>query len=377
MLTLARTDPSLIGRWWWTVDRWQLTALALLVAFGALLVTAASPPVAQHYDYSPYHFVLRHLVFLVPALGAMLAISLLSARGVRRLAVVMFLGALTLVAATLIIGYEVKGASRWLRLAGMSLQPSEFLKPAFVVVTAWLLSLAPERVARGKPTAGLGVAALLLALVVALLVSQPDMGMTFVVCSVWAAQYFIAGMPVIAVLVVVVLGIGGMIAGYLTLPHVQSRIDRFIDPSSGDSYQIERSLQAFRHGGVTGTGPGQGEVKFVLPDAHADFAFAVAGEEFGLIATLFVVLLFAFIFLRGCSRASEGQDLFALLAASGLLIQFGLQALIHMASTLHLMPTKGMTLPFLSYGGSSLVALGIAMGMMLALTRRRCPGGAA
>jgi cell division protein FtsW len=221
------------------------------------------------------------------------------------------------------------------------------------------------------------ISIVLFLLIVALLMKQPDLGMTMVITAVWFCQFFLAGLPLILVLALGMLGITGLVGAYFLFPHVTSRIDRFLDPASGDNYQVERSLQAFANGGLGGTGPGQGTVKFHLPDAHADFIFAVAGEELGLFWSLLLVGLFAFVVLRGFSRLMHEPDLFVVLAAGGLLVQFGLQALIHMGSSVHLLPTKGMTLPFVSYGGSSLIALGFGMGMVLALTRRRFSAGEA
>jgi cell division protein FtsW len=200
---------------------------------------------------------------------------------------------------------------------------------------------------------------------------QPDLGMTVVVSAMWFAQFFLAGLPIIWVVSFSIAGAVGLGGAYLTLPHVRERIDGFVDPATGDTYQVDRSLEAFMNGGLAGRGPGEGTVKDVLPDAHSDFIFAVAGEEFGLLLCLLLVALFAFIVLRGLSRLMHEQNLFVLLAAAGLLVTFGLQAAINMASALHLMPTKGMTLPFISYGGSSLLSLSLGMGMVLALTRRR------
>ncbi len=368
MITFDRTDHSVFGRWWWTVDRWLLGALAALIAIGTILITAASPAVAERIGiHDTFHFVERHLLMLAPALAIMVGVSLLSPRGVRRLSLGLYLASLALVAATLFVGVEIKGAQRWIHVPGMSLQPSEFVKPAFAVVAAWLFSLA--RTQPGFP--GSLVALALYGLTAGLLLAQPDLGMWFVVTAVFFTQFFLAGLNIVLVMVLGVLGIAGVIGAYFTLPHVTSRIDRFLDPASGDTFQITRSLEAFANGGWLGTGPGQGTVKLGLPDAHADFVFAVAGEEMGLVFCLVVVALFAFVVLRGFARVLHENNYFVLLAASGLLIQFGLQAMINMGSALHLIPTKGMTLPFLSYGGSSLLALGFGMGMALALTRKR------
>ena len=367
MISFARTDTSLVGRWWWTVDRWTLLAVALLIAIGTLLTLAASPAVAEKLRLDPQHFVLRQAVFLPLAMAVMFIVSLMSPRGVRRISVVGLGVSLMLVAATLVLGAEIKGATRWLQFAGFSIQPSEFVKPFFAVVAAWML--AEQRRREGVP-GGLICCALFI-LVAWLLISQPDFGMTAVVAVVWFGQCFIAGLPVLWVVFLAGLGLIGAVAAYATIPHVASRIDRFLDPSSGDHYQIDRALDAFGQGGLFGRGPGEGMVKRVLPDAHTDFIFSVAGEEFGLIACLIIIALFAFITLRGFARLLHEEDLFVVLAGAGLLTQFGLQAVINIGVNVNLLPTKGMTLPFISYGGSSMLALALAMGMVLALTRRR------
>jgi cell division protein FtsW len=375
-MSFARTDQSAVAQWWWTVDRWTLVALAMLIGFGALLVMAASPMVAARiHAGTPGHvdtlfFAKRYFAVLPAAVAGMFLMSLQSPRMVRRIALAGFVVSLALLAYTLVGGVEIKGARRWIALPGLSLQPSEFVKPTFAVVSAWLL--AQYRLRDGFP--GQWIAVALYLLVVGLLVKQPDFGMTAVVSVVWFTQFFLAGLRLAWVALGVAGGVGGMVGAYFALPHVASRIDRFLDPASGDSYQVDRSMDAFMNGGWWGRGPGEGTVKEYLPDAHADFVFAVAGEELGLVTCLVIVALFAFIVLRGFSRLLQESNLFVVLAATGLLVQFGLQAVINMASSLQLMPTKGMTLPFLSYGGSSLLALGLGMGMALALTRRRFGG---
>ncbi|WP_114394592.1 FtsW/RodA/SpoVE family cell cycle protein [Oleisolibacter albus] len=366
MISFARTDHSILGRWWWTVDRWTLAAIVAISVIGVVLIQAASPAVADRIGLSTFHFIEKHLVVLLPGLAIMVVVSLLSPRGVRRLALGLFLVSLVGVFLTLFIGTEIKGATRWIHI-GTSIQPSEFLKPAFAVVAAWLFSL--HRNQENFP--GIPVVCGLYALIVLLLMSQPDLGQTFVITSVFAGQFFLAGLPILLVAGVVVAGIGGLVGAYFMFSHVQSRIDRFLDPAAGDNYQVARALEAFKHGGLWGTGPGQGTVKMTIPDSHADFIFAVAGEELGLVVCTLILLLFAFVVLRCFMRAFNDQSLFVVLAASGLTMQFGLQSIVNMGSTLHLIPTKGMTLPFISYGGSSLIALGIGMGMLLALTRKR------
>jgi cell division protein FtsW len=369
-MMFARIDQSPVARWWWTVDRWSLGALALLLGFGSVMSMAASPAVAERLGYAPLHFAERHLVMVPLALAIILGVSLLAPRTVRRLAFIGFALALVGVAMTFAIGAEIKGARRWINLPGFSLQPSEFVKPTFTIVAAWLFAEQKER--PRFPGNAISIA-LFLALVV-MLFRQPDLGMAVVVAVVWFAQFFMAGLRLYWAAAGTLVGLAGFVGAYVWLPHVASRINRFLDPAAGDSYQVNRSIEAFANGGLWGRGPGEGTVKDVLPDAHADFVFAVAGEEFGLVVCVIIVGVFAFIVLRGFSRLLQEGNLFVLLSATGLLIQFGLQAVINMASSLHLIPTKGMTLPFLSYGGSSMLALALGMGMMLALTRRRLGG---
>jgi cell division protein FtsW len=368
MIALSRTDTSVVGRWWWTVDRWLLAAIIGVVMFGAMLTMAASPPVADRLGIDSYHFARRQLfLFLPAALALTLAISVMTPQQVRRFAMLAFLGSLALLALTLVVGAEIKGSRRWLSLGLLSIQPSEFVKPTFAVVAAWLFTR--KKLDRRFP--GNLAAVALFGVVMALLLLQPDLGMAVVVAAVFFAQFFLAGLPIYLVVGGVLLGAGGLIGAYTMLSHVRSRIDRFLDPASGDSYQVSTALEAFLNGGLLGRGPGEGTVKASLPDAHTDFVMAVAGEEFGLIVCLIIVGLYAFIVLRGMSRALQETSLFLMLAASGLLVQFGLQALINMGSTVQLMPTKGMTLPFISYGGSSALATALSIGMLLALTRRR------
>ena len=371
MIALARTDTSLLGRWWWTVDRWLITCLLLIIAMGAIMVLAASPSVAERIGLDAYHFVRRQFIILPLALTVMFAVSLLSPLQVRRLAAIGFLGCVVLLALTPLVGAEIKGARRWISLAGMSLQVSEFVKPCLAVISAWMFAEWRRR----PEFPGHAMAIALYTAVVGLLVLQPDFGQSVLITLVFIGQFFLAGLPVAWLVATGALGLAGLVGAYFLFPHVTSRVNRFLDPTSGDTYQVDRSLEAFINGGFLGTGPGEGEIKQLLPDAHADFIFSVAGEEFGAITCLLIIVLFGFVVLRGFSRLFADGSLFVLLAGAGLLMQFGLQALVHMASALQLAPAKGMTLPFISYGGSSLIALALAMGMALALTRRRVHEG--
>ena len=370
MATASRADTSLIGRWWWTVDRWTLVAIATLIGAGYVMMLAASPAVAERIHQARDVFILKQVVFLALAGVLVVVVSLLSPRGVRRVALVGCLGALVLTAATLVIGVDIKGARRWIALPGLSLQPSEFIKPCFAVVAAFLLA---EGRRPGRFPGAL-LACGLYAAIALLLKSQPDIGMLAVVTAVFFAQLFVNGLNLFLVGIGAALSGGGLVGAYYMFPHVHDRIGRFLHPEASDNYQVDRAMQAFGAGGLLGRGPGEGQVKNVLPDAHADFVFAVAGEEFGLLICLALMGVFAFIVLRGLLLLVKEQDLFVVLAATGLVAGFGLQSFVNMASALHLIPTKGMTLPFVSYGGSSALAIALAMGMLLALTRRRHQG---
>jgi cell division protein FtsW len=362
-----RTDLSVIGKWWWTVDRPTWFALLLLMVTGAIMVTASSPMVAERIGLPSFHFVHRHGVFVAMTALVMFLVSLLSPNKVRQLALLVCAVSLVLLLALPFIGYENKGAIRWIRLGGLSLQPSEFLKPAFVVMIAWIFS---QKI-RHSDFPGYKLAIGLYVLVVGLLILQPDFGMTVVVTAVFGLQFFLAGVPMVWVAALVALALVGAISAYSFLPHVTSLIDRFLDPSSGDNYQVDKALEAFAGGGFLGRGPGEGQVKAYIPDSHTDFIFAVIGEEYGVLVCLLIIGLYGFVVLRGLLRLMEQQNVFIVLAASGLLAQFGLQALINMGVAVNLLPAKGMTLPLLSYGGSSLLAVGLSMGMLLALTRKQ------
>ncbi len=371
MVTLARTDTSLVGHWWWTVDRWNLGAVGLLALLGALLTLAASPAVAERIGLDTFHFARRQMVYLTFGLLAMVAVSFLSIKGVRRFAVALMAVSVFLMIVTLIFGTEIKGATRWLHLGGVSIQASEFVKPAFAVLAAWMFSA--SRLDEQIP--GYAIATGMYVFVIGLLLLQPDVGMSIVISAIWGIQIFVAGLPLVIVIAVALVFLGGSVGAYFAFDHVRGRVDRFLDPDVAEGFQVSRALEAFRNGGWAGRGPGEGRVKEVLPDAHADFILAVAGEEFGLIVCMMIVALFAFVVLRGFARIFKDDDFFVLLAVTGLLVQFAIQAIINMASTLNLMPPKGMTLPFISYGGSSTLALGLGMGMILALTRVRPAAG--
>jgi cell division protein FtsW len=366
-MRITRADRSVLSDWWFTVDRLMFFGLLLLMGAGLVLSLAASPPIAERYDLEHFHFVRRHAVLLIPAVAILFAASTLTPKQIRRTAFVIFLTGIALMILILFLGPEIKGAKRWLQIGSFSLQPSEFVKPAFIVLTAWLFNESQKR----KDVPGLELAILTYAVFALLLVLQPDFGQTLLITLVWGALFYMAGINMIWILALAGVGIAGLFTAYFLVPHVASRVDRFLDPASGDTYQTDRSIDSFLNGGWFGRGPGEGTVKDVLPDSHTDFIFAVAAEEYGLIACLILLTLFAFIVLRGLSKASQEPDGFIRHAVAGLIMLFGLQTLINMAVNVGLLPAKGMTLPFISYGGSSLLAMALTMGFALGLTRKR------
>jgi cell division protein FtsW len=365
---VSRAERSRLADWWFTVDKLLLVAFLALIFGGIVLSLAASPAVAERIGIEDsYYFVKRQALFALPGIVVLIGVSFMDARQVRRFALVGFGVCVLLLIATLFIGPEVKGSRRWLNLAGISIQPSEFVKPMFAVLCGFLLAEAQKR----PDVPGRIFSFLLLGIVVALLVAQPDFGQTMLVSLAWAGLLFLAGMSWFWIVGLAGAGAGGIVAAYTLVPHVKSRIDRFLNPEAGDSYQVTTAQEAFINGGWFGQGPGEGTFKRILPDSHTDFVFAVLGEEFGLILCIALVALFAFTVLRGFSHALRESDAYVRLATAGLVTLFGLQSCINMAVNLHLMPAKGMTLPFISYGGSSLIAVAMSMGMLLALTRKR------
>ena len=366
---VSRAERTPFGEWWWTIDRWLLFSFVGLMLLGVLFGLAAYPPVANKLGLPTFHFVNKQAQHLVVGAGLMLGASLLTPRGVRRTALVGFALFWTLVVATLFFGAEVKGARRWLNLPGFTLQPSELLKPMFVVLVAWAFSESGLR--KDLRALPLAFAVLLLALVVAPLIRQPDLGQTILMSAVWCGLFFLAGLHILWVISLLVSGAGGIWLAYKFLLHVTDRINRFLSKGDGDTFNTDMALESFLSGGWTGRGPGEGIVKRNLPESHTDFIFAVIGEEFGAIMCLILALIFGFIVIRGMLAARANSDPFSRMAAAGLVMLIGLQSFINMAVSLNLIPPKGMTLPFLSYGGSSMFSVSIAAGLLLAVTRRR------
>jgi cell division protein FtsW len=367
----SRNDQGPIAKWFWTVDRGLLGAALGLMGLGVALSFASSPAaiLADESITDPFHYSWRMIVFASAGLATMLTTSLLSPRGVRRIAVLALCGALVVMALLPFIGDTVKGAARWINLGPFSLQPSEFAKPALIVFAAWMFA----ETQKGQGVPGVSIAFGFYAATVFLLLIQPDIGQTLLITTTFMAVFFMAGVPLKWMAVLGGMVLAGVLSIYFLFEHVRTRLAKFISPGVEDTHQVDRASEAIRAGGLVGRGVGEGVMKRHVPDLHTDFIYSVGAEEFGLVLSLLMIGLYAFIVLRGMSRAMKLNDPFEQTAAAGLFILIGLQACINVAVNLNLIPTKGMTLPFISYGGSSMLAMGLTMGFALALTRRR-PG---
>jgi cell division protein FtsW len=366
----ARTDRSRLGVWWWTIDRWLLGATAILIGLGVMLSFGSSPPAAARIGLSdPFHFALRQAVFGGMATLILVGASVLSPRGVRRVAFVTYVVAIVTMMALPVLGHEAKGATRWLQLGGFSLQPSEFMKPALIVLASWLFAEGQK----GEGVPGVSIAFGLYLLAMLLLLLQPDVGQTVLITVAFMAAFFMAGVPFAWIVGLGAAAVAGLIGTYFAFSHVAARVHKFLSPDKADTHQIDRAAEAIAAGGLFGRGPGEGVMKRHVPDLHTDFIYSVAAEEFGLMFSLALISIFAFLVVRGLYRAMKLSDPFAQVAAAALFVLAGQQAFINIAVNLNMIPTKGMTLPFISYGGSSMLAMGLTLGMALALTRRR-PG---
>ncbi|MCF6234134.1 MAG: putative lipid II flippase FtsW [Rhodobacteraceae bacterium] len=363
-------DP-ILPKWWRTLDKWSMTFVLALFAIGLLLGLAASPPLAARNGFDPFHYVERQAVFGGAALVAMLLTSMMSPTLVRRLAVLGFVVAFVAMALLPFFGTDFgKGAMRWYSLGFASVQPSEFLKPGFVVVAAWMLAASQQ--INGPP--GTLWSFILCTVIVAMLILQPDFGQAALVLFGWGVMYFIAGAPMLLLVLMAGLVVFGGTLAYSNSEHFARRIDGFLSAELDPTTQLGYATNAIREGGLFGVGVGEGQVKWSLPDAHTDFIVAVAAEEYGLVLVLIIIALYAGILVRSLYRLMRERDPFIRLAGIGLVAMFGVQAMINMGVAVRLLPAKGMTLPFVSYGGSSLIAGGIAIGMLLAFTRARPQG---
>ena len=365
-MIISRRNNNIFAKWWWSVDKYLLSAVLLLMVLGVFLSFSASPAVSVRQNYESYHYVIWHIFFSFTSLFIMFAFSVLNLKMIRRTSIVLFVGAMAFTVATLFVDDGNKGAARWIRIFGISLQPSEFLKPLFAVLTAWFLDI----YLKTKDKIWWWFIGGSLALTVAVLLKQPDLGMTIVIFAVWMCQLILAGIPIwlLFVLGSVLVGIG--IAAFFIFDHVHYRIVSMFASDGKLGYQVEHSLMAFQNGGAFGKGAGEGIVRSHIPDAHTDFVFAVAGEEYGMIFCMFLVGIMAFVVVRALLIAAKEKNTFLILSLVGLICIFGLQGIVNICSTLHLGPTKGMTLPFISYGGSSTWASAMGMGMILAITRK-------
>ena len=363
---VSRAERGALADWFWTIDRFFLAMFIFLMGIGFMLSFAASPAVAERIGLEPFHFVKRHAAFMIPSLAVMIGLSFLTPRQVRRTAILLLIVAIAMMLLALFFGVEVKGSRRWVTLAGISIQPSEFMKPAFVVVCAWLFA----EHARQPEIPGNLFAIILFGMVAALLVAQPDLGQTILTTAVWGGMFFMAGMPWLWIIVLGAGGVGGLVSAYYVFPHVALRIDKFMT-GEGDTFQIDTAREAIIRGDWFGQGPGEGIVKRIIPDAHTDFIFSVAAEEFGIIFCIALVLLFSALVLRGLSHAYKERNDFNRFAVAGLVLQIGIQSIINVGVNRELLPAKAMTLPLISYGGSSMVAICVTAGFILALTRHR------
>ena len=366
MTPFSRKSHNILSNWWWTVDKTLLGMVSGLMLLGIFLTFSASPSVAHRIGFGSYHYIYRQCFYVPIAFCVMIFLSMQNLKFIRRFASLAFLLTLILMVMTLFWGEEVKGAHRWMRIFGFSLQPSEFIKPTFAIVAAWLFDA--QRQYPEIPGTWLCVG--LFIVTAGLLILQPDIGMTFVVTAIWLFQLFLNGLPFIWIIGTAAIGVGCFFILYFTYPHFHTRIQQFITSEHELSYQVQKAMDAFQSGRFLGRGPGEGVAKLSIPDAHTDFIFAVAAEEFGFILCCLLIAVYAAIVIRAMLISLKDRNFFIILSSAGLAASFGLQGIINMASSLHLMPTKGMTLPFISYGGSSVIASAIGIGMLLAITRK-------
>lgn len=371
MFFIARNDKSFLSRWWWTIDHWNLIQILILAIIGSIMVLAAGSSVALRNNLPELHFFIHHMYYLFISITAMIFATFLSSKGIIRLSIIGFILCLILLIFVMLMGPDIKGASRWLIVGGFSMQPSEFIKPFFIIITAYLISnqykpikFVPKFISR------LHFSLILLFSILLFLLEQPDLGMSVIIILIWSGQLFLAGISLRWFLLLFsLLGLGISI-GYYIFPHVKRRIDCFLNSPCDSSDQINNSFTAYESGGLLGNGPGDGVIKNKISDAHTDFIFPVIAEEFGAIFCILILLLSCSIVIRGLIRVYVKNNLFSLLAVGGLLILFGIQVLLNVSVTLGIVPTTGITFPFISYGGSSLLSISISMGIVLALTKK-------
>lgn len=365
-MNFGKRGSGSVAKWFWAIDNISLFLLISIMCFGAILITSASPAVAERIKLSSFYFVHRQLLFLGASLFIIIFLSTISEKALRQFVLIGFVGSIILLIAVLFLGDEVKGAKRWINILGFNLQPSEFLKPFYIFITGLILS---ERYNRNDFPAFTSSIALH-SFIVLLLILQPDFGMVVTFTTVLAGQFFLAGISLWIIFVIGFIAVVGAFAAYAFLPHVARRIDLFLNSEGAENYQVEKSLEAYIKGGLFGKGPGEGTVKAHIPDSHADFIFAVAGEELGAVFCSIILILFLAFIVRAIFQIAKQDNLFKIYTTAGIIMLFTLQTTFNIGVTLHLFPTKGMTLPFISYGGSSSLSFAIAFGIFLNLTRR-------
>lgn len=365
---MAADFSKLFKRWLMSIDRIILSSALALLAVGIWVSITSTPTVAMKLGLPPFYFVKQHILIVPIAVFIMIFVSFLQPKHIRLLSLIGYFVCIALIVCTLIFGLEIKGARRWLNIFGFSLQPAEFLKPVIAVLTAWLVS---EQY-RDRQFPGIILSTVCIALIVPLMLFQPDVGMTVVLVLTWFAQLFISGLSIFMIVAFILVALSSVIGLYFTLPHFATRMDKFLFQSNGDTdlYQIQKSIEAFKNGGLWGKGPGEGVVKTLLPDSHSDFVFSVIGEEFGLIACILIIALFTVLIVRAISQIMKTSEMFNFSLVFGILFQITLQVLVNICTSLNLIPTKGMTLPFISYGGSSMLATAISLGIVLAITKK-------
>lgn len=369
MITYLKRLSAALGDWWWTVDRLLVFTFCGLIAAGLILSLAASPgAAASNHISEPFYFFFRHSVFAAVGLVVMVLVSLADPVNARRFANLMCIGAVLVMFYIIFAGHEAKGAQRWVRIGSFSLQPSEFLKPGLIVTVAWLFSRAKTK---GSPA--MLIAFLVFAVSIALLMKQPDLGQSILITASFGLVFFLSGMSWFWIIGLGVFSVAGVYSAYLYFPYVTVRVNQFLSPASDGNSQTDRAMDALTGGGLFGRGPGEGVIKRILPEAHTDYIFSVAVEEFGTLAALIIIGMFSTILYQGFSKALHLTNQAEQLAVAGLTVLIGLQAAINISVNLHISPPEGMTLPFLSYGGSSMLAMCLTAGLLLAFTRRR-PG---
>lgn len=366
-MSIYRQSRHPLVRWWWEMDRMSVAVIIIIMLCGAVAVTTASVAVAKTYNVGPYYFAVRHYMFLLMALGLMLTMTMLKPSGVKRVGLALFGVAYVGLLLTFVIGTEVKGARRWIDIAGQSVQPTEFLKPALILMTAALLAHSDRK----KQLRGYFASIIMMMGVGLPVLVQPNFGMALAMGLVWFSQVFMAGLPLLWLAPVIAGGLCVVVGAYTMLPHVRDRLERFINPENSDTYQVDQANEAIMMGHLWGRGAGEGVVKHQLPDAHTDFIFAVIAEEFGIVVGILIMGLFLTLVLRGFSRVLQQEDRFVLLGAGGLLTLISIHVCVNIGVALHIVPTTGMTLPFISYGGSSIFAMALVFGFLLALLRKQ------